>query len=122
MSLQLLFIAAAIISTHASSNQPNIVFILTDDQDVELFSLDYMPKLKSLISEQGVMFSRMYAAVPVCCPSRSALWSGRYQHNNGVKGNSIAANCSSKEWVLFFLLDALACFTATVFTLSCRLC
>ena len=89
------------LATHArTEKRPNIVFILTDDQDVELFSLDYMPKLKSLISDQGVMFTRMYASVPVCCPSRSSLWSGRYQHNNGVKGNSISTNCSSKDWVL----------------------
>ena len=35
---------------------------------------------------------------PVCCPSRSSFHSGQYQHNNGVTGNSIGANCSSRQW------------------------
>jgi len=72
--------------------------VLTDDQDVELHSLEHMPKLQSLIADKGVEFKRMYASVPVCCPSRSSLYSSRYQHNNFVKGNAIPTNCSSAEW------------------------
>lgn len=56
------------------------------------------PKLHKHLAEAGATYNRMYAAVPVCCPSRSALFSGRFQHNNFVFGNSVGANCSSLEW------------------------
>ena len=57
-----------------------------------------MPKMHALIADAGATFTRNYAAVPVCCPSRSSLYSGRYQHNTHVVGNSIPANCSSRAW------------------------
>lgn len=55
------------------ANKPNILFILTDDQDVLLGSSerDVMPKLHSLVAEQGIRGTNMFANVPVCCPSRS---------------------------------------------------
>ena len=49
-----------------------IVYILTDDQDIRLGSLDVQPKLRSLVIEQGVMFENAYVTTPVCCPSRYA--------------------------------------------------
>lgn len=92
----------------AAAAAPNIVFINTDDQDVEMHSLDYMPKTRALLAEAGVTMTRMYAAVPVCCPSRSALYSGRYQHSNHVVGNGIPTNCSSPLWQQTMEGDAFA--------------
>ena len=54
---------------------------MTDDQDVELDSLDAMPKLRSLVAEQGASHRHWYANTPVCCPSRTETLSGRYHHN-----------------------------------------
>ena len=50
-----------------------IVYILTDDQDIRLGSLDVQPKLRSLVIEQGLMFENAYVTTPVCCPSRCAI-------------------------------------------------
>lgn len=61
-------------------------------------SPEYMPVLHSLVASQGATFSRMYASVPVCCPSRSSLYSGQYQHNTRVMGNAVSTNCSSLAW------------------------
>lgn len=61
-------------------------------------SAEYMPVMHSLVASQGATFSRMYASVPVCCPSRSSLYTGQYQHNNHVMGNAVATNCSSLAW------------------------
>ena len=39
-----------------------------------------IPNLQRLMRE-GVTFNWTYAASPVCCPSRAALWSGRHAHD-----------------------------------------
>ncbi|KAI2623166.1 Arylsulphatase [Hypoxylon sp. NC1633] len=64
--------------------QPNVVFVLTDDQDVHLSSLDYMPLVKKHLLEQGTYYSKHYATTAVCCPSRVTLWTGRFAHNTNV--------------------------------------
>lgn len=63
---------------------PNIVFILTDDQDVHLQSLDYMPLVRKHLIEQGTYFSNHYCTTAVCCPSRVTLWTGKAAHNTNV--------------------------------------
>ena len=78
-----------------SAKSPNIIFFLTDDQDVEMGSLAHMPTVQKELMDAGATFTRMYAHVPVCCPSRSSLISGQYMHNNGCRGNSLGTNCSS---------------------------
>jgi arylsulfatase A-like enzyme len=57
------------------------VFVLTDDQDVEIGGLEPMPKLKRLVGDAGATFRFFYVNTPVCCPSRSEFLSGRYHHN-----------------------------------------
>ena len=47
-----------------------IVYILTDDQDVKLGSMDALPVVKSLMTEQGLQFDNAFVTTPVCCPSR----------------------------------------------------
>ena len=47
----------------------------------QLDSLAAMPKLKSLISDEGVSHAHWYVNTPVCCPSRTETLSGRYHHN-----------------------------------------
>ncbi|KAI1395936.1 Arylsulphatase [Hypoxylon fuscum] len=64
--------------------QPNVVFVLTDDQDVHLSSLDYMPLVKKHLLERGTSFKKHYATTAVCCPSRVTLWTGRFAHNTNV--------------------------------------
>lgn len=68
----------------ASTKQPNIIFILTDDQDLHMDSLYYMPYLKKHITEQGTTFGRHYCTVAQCCPSRVTIWTGKTAHNTNV--------------------------------------
>ena len=71
--------------------QPNIVFILTDDQDTRLGrddytdigSLEIMPKLQKHLMQGGARMSNAFVATPICCPSRTEFFSGRYFHNVG---------------------------------------
>ncbi|KAH7327134.1 alkaline-phosphatase-like protein [Rhexocercosporidium sp. MPI-PUGE-AT-0058] len=71
-------------SKDSKDNRPNIVVILTDDQDVHLHSLDYMPLLKKHISDKGTSYKRHYCTTAICCPSRVTLWTGRNAHNTNV--------------------------------------
>jgi arylsulfatase A-like enzyme len=64
---------------------PNIVFVVTDDLDAR--SLAFMPLVKSAIADRGVTFTSAYVSVPICCPSRASIFSGRYAHNHGVRFN-----------------------------------
>jgi N-acetylglucosamine-6-sulfatase len=97
-SLAALGLAAAASSASAAA-PPNFLIILTDDQDVALGSLDYMPQLKRQMAQSGMAFPYAFDAVPVCCPSRASMWTGRYQHNTRVWNNSIEGNCASAAWV-----------------------
>eukprot|EP01065_Artemidia_motanka_P018565 TRINITY_DN2188_c1_g2_i1.p1 TRINITY_DN2188_c1_g2~~TRINITY_DN2188_c1_g2_i1.p1 ORF type:complete len:727 (+),score=159.33 TRINITY_DN2188_c1_g2_i1:105-2183(+) len=69
---------------------PNIVFILTDDQDRTLGpgdkytsegSLESMPGVKRVLTKQGAFFSNYHVNTPICCPSRTEFFTGRYFHN-----------------------------------------
>jgi hypothetical protein len=64
--------------------RPNIVFILTDDQDLHMDSLSYMPNLQEHLIKQGTYFRRHYCTVALCCPSRASLWTGKAAHNTNV--------------------------------------
>ncbi|MCJ1307627.1 hypothetical protein MMC25_001274 [Agyrium rufum] len=63
---------------------PNVVFIVTDDQDLHLDSLSYMPLLKKYLADQGTTYQKHYSTVSLCCPSRVSLWTGRAAHNTNV--------------------------------------
>lgn len=65
-------------------SRPNIVFVLTDDQDVHLASLDYMPFVKKHFLEKGTYFNKHYCTTAVCCPSRVTLWTGKAAHNTNI--------------------------------------
>lgn len=70
-----------------SSAQPNIVVILTDDQDLTLGSLDVMPRLQRLLAAQGMSFADFYVPQALCCPSRTTFLRGQYTHNHQVYTN-----------------------------------
>ncbi|KAK3346163.1 alkaline-phosphatase-like protein [Lasiosphaeria hispida] len=67
-----------------SGKQPNIIFILTDDQDLHLDSLNYTPLIKKHLIDQGTLYKRHYCTTAVCCPARVSLWTGRLAHNTNV--------------------------------------
>ncbi|HEV7671867.1 MAG TPA: sulfatase [Thermoanaerobaculia bacterium] len=71
----------------APGPRPNIVLLVTDDQDLLLGSLDAMPHLRQLLIEKGTTFSQAYVPLSLCCPSRATILTGRYTHNLKVYQN-----------------------------------
>ncbi|KAL3457657.1 Arylsulphatase [Aspergillus heterothallicus] len=57
---------------------------MTDDQDLHLDSLNYMPKLKRMIADEGTVFEKHFCTIAVCCPSRVSLMTGKLAHNTNV--------------------------------------
>eukprot|EP01113_Clastostelium_recurvatum_P050935 TRINITY_DN9781_c0_g1_i1.p1 TRINITY_DN9781_c0_g1~~TRINITY_DN9781_c0_g1_i1.p1 ORF type:complete len:521 (-),score=92.76 TRINITY_DN9781_c0_g1_i1:103-1665(-) len=72
-----------------SSPRPNIVFIITDDQDIATESLNYMPHLRRLIAEPGMTFSNAFATTSLCAPSRASIFTGQYAHNHPFKNHDV---------------------------------
>jgi N-acetylglucosamine-6-sulfatase len=77
--------AAAAADRHAS--RPNIVLILTDDEDVAAHR--FMPKTRALVEEQGTAFDNFFVSYSFCCPSRASILRGQYAHNTHVEGNEL---------------------------------
>jgi arylsulfatase A-like enzyme len=64
---------------------PNIVLILSDDEDLSIHPS--MAKVKDLIEDEGTVFENFFVPYPLCCPSRTAILRGQYPHNTLVLGN-----------------------------------
>ena len=68
-------------STAADRSRPNFVFVLTDDLSWNLVS--HMPHVQAM-EQAGTTFSHYYVVDSLCCPSRSAIFTGEYPHDDGV--------------------------------------
>jgi N-acetylglucosamine-6-sulfatase len=66
---------------------PNIVVIVTDDQTAASLDRHTMPATSRLLVDRGISFSQAIVSDPQCCPSRAAIYTGQYAHNNGVVSN-----------------------------------
>src|SRR3954453_12301762 len=72
-----------------AGSRPNVVFILTDDQDLLLRSLEFMPQTRGLIARQGMTFEADFVPLSLCCPSRSTILTGLYPHNHRIYNNRL---------------------------------
>jgi arylsulfatase A-like enzyme/endonuclease YncB( thermonuclease family) len=78
-------IGAAGLGVGPLPKRPNILFFVTDDQRIG--SMDVMPKTLRWFANEGLTYSNAFVTTPLCCPSRSSIFSGRYTHNHGVLQN-----------------------------------
>ena len=71
--------------------KPNILFIMTDQQSANMMSCAGNPYLETpnldRLAEQGIRFTRAYAANPVCVASRFSLLTGRMPSEVGMEDN-----------------------------------
>lgn len=82
-----------------TNKRPNIVFIMTDDQDKRLGSTDYMTSLHTELINKGTEFDNHYTTMALCCPARSSLFRGQQTHNTNIT-NVVKPGGSYNKWVL----------------------
>lgn len=68
-------LAPAASLAHAKPSRPNVVVVMTDDQDFR--SMWAMPKTRALIGARGTTFQTSLVNFPLCCPSRATYYTGR---------------------------------------------
>ena len=69
------------------TSRPNILFILTDDLDAKLGTLQYLPAVQQLMTSQGLFLNDYIISDSLCCPSRTSILRGQYSQNTGVYTN-----------------------------------
>ncbi len=77
--------------TAATSNRPNVLFIMSDDHTSQAVSA-YGGPLATVcptphidrIAKGGMLFRNCFVTNSICTPSRSAIFTGQYAHRNGV--------------------------------------
>jgi len=79
-------LSPAIVPRTASAEPPpNVLIIVTDDQRDG--TLNLMPRTARFFRAAGRVFPHSFVTTPLCCPSRSSIFTGLYAHNHGVLTN-----------------------------------
>ena len=80
--------------------QPNIVFIITDQQRYDTIAALGFPHVDTpnldRLAKEGAYLTGCYAAAPSCVPARASLFSGYYPHTTGVLNNAASWQ---KGWI-----------------------
>lgn len=83
------------------TRHPNIIFLLTDDQQVNTFGIDQSNPLKTpnldRLIQTGIRFKNMYTASPVCCPSRVSIFTGMRERKHMINFTS-AYQLTQDQW------------------------
>ena len=69
---------------NSTLSRPNIVLLLSDDQDRRLGSADFQGVLQGELVAKGTEFINHHVTVAQCCPSRTSLFRGQAAHNTNV--------------------------------------
>ncbi len=80
--------AAEAVAKNATSQQPNILFIFSDDHAEHAISA-YGSKVNQTpfidrLAQEGARFTNSFVTNSICTPSRATLLTGQYSHLNGV--------------------------------------
>jgi choline-sulfatase len=89
-----LFALSLAVCGHLNAQQkPNILLIITDQLSAESMSFNLGDKYVKTpnmdhLADHGVSFTNAYCANPLCVPSRSSMFTGRYPHELGIQTNN----------------------------------
>lgn len=82
--------------------RPNFLVVITDDQRD---GLEVMKATQRRIVNKGVSYPNAFATTPICCPSRSTIFTGLYAHNHGVRNNFSARELDETKTLQYRLLQ-----------------
>jgi N-acetylglucosamine-6-sulfatase len=108
-------VAAAEASTTDATldRRPNVLLIITDDQPWDTLPVTVgpaaMPWLEARLddpSDRWIRFTNAFVNVPLCCPSRASILTGRYARHTGVESNVDGADLDESSTLATWLDDA----------------
>lgn len=91
-----------------SSDLPNIIFLLTDDQRADALSIAGNPVLRTphldQLAQEGMWFRNAYVTTSICCVSRASILSGQYMSRHGIDDFSTSFTDSARSLTYPMLL------------------
>ena len=85
------FVILCLISLSSHAQQPNIIYIMSDDHDADAISA-YNRKFIATpnmdrIAKDGIRFTNCFVGNSICSPVRATVLTGQHSHLNGIKDN-----------------------------------
>lgn len=75
----------------ATAQQPNVVFLLSDDQSWGDYGFMDHPHIQTpnldKLARASILYERGYVTAPLCRPSLASIVTGLYPHQTGIRGN-----------------------------------
>ncbi|MBL7744267.1 MAG: sulfatase [Chitinophagaceae bacterium] len=107
--MRILVILLLFAYTVSGQQQPNIIYIMSDDHDNDAISA-YNKQFISTpnidrIAKEGMKFNKAFVGNSICSPARATLLTGQHSHKNGVKNNFTRFD-SSKTTIAHLLSKA----------------
>jgi uncharacterized sulfatase len=88
---------------------PNIIFFLSDDQDIYDYGCYGNEKVHTpamdRLAKEGMMFRNAFTGQAICAPSRSQLYTGKYPLRNGCFLNHVKTKPGQRS-VTYYLKNA----------------
>ena len=82
------FVLSMVLAQVANAAQPNVLFIMTDDQAPWALGLSKHPHAvtphQDRLFQEGAQLTNCFVVTPVCSPSRTSLITGRYGSEFGI--------------------------------------
>jgi choline-sulfatase len=80
----------------------NILVITSDEHNPKIMGCAGHPVIRTpamdRLAREGTMFTRAYAADPICAPTRQSIMTGNYPQEHGQFGNSYIFNERIRTW------------------------
>jgi uncharacterized sulfatase len=91
IQVMLAIFLTAMLNPNAFAEQPNVVFLLSDDQGWTDYSFMDHPHIKTpnidQLAKAGILYERGYVTAPLCRPSLASIVTGMYPHQTRIRGN-----------------------------------
>jgi N-acetylglucosamine-6-sulfatase len=97
----------------ALDRRPNVLLVITDDQPWDTLPVSAgpaaMPWLEARLADPAdrwVTFTNAFVNVPLCCPARASILTGRYARHTGVESNHDGADLDESSTLATWLDEA----------------